>query len=466
MANASQGRRVGLVSLGCPKNRVDSEILLGELARQGWEIVADPDQADTVIVNTCGFIDEAKEESVDAILDFAAAKTGGGPKKLLVAGCMVQRYGEELAREIPEIDGFIGLDQLREVGSLVQLGGGPPLPEPSHLVFDHTAPRTLTTRGHAYLKVAEGCDNPCTFCAIPSWRGRFRSRTVESLVEEARRLEAQGVNELCLIAQDTTRYGEDLGLGKHGLVRLVEALLAGTAVPWIRFLYAYPTTLDEELLRLMGGEERFCSYLDMPLQHTHPEMLRAMRRGGRSERYRRILERARELAPDVFLRTTFIVAFPGETEEHFAHLTDFVEAVGFDHLGAFVYSPEPGTPAEQLPGRVPRGVARRRFERLLALQEPISRERRQRLVGRRLRVLVEGVCEETEHLLQARHHGMAPEIDGRVLINDGQAPAGGFAEVEVSAAYADDLVAHVVGPAGAPGVVPASVQALGIDETP
>jgi ribosomal protein S12 methylthiotransferase len=372
---------------------------------------------------------------------------------------MVNRYGEELAREIPEIDGFVSLDQLREVDRVVQIGGGPPLPAPSHLVFDHTAPRLLTTHGHAYLKVAEGCNNPCTFCAIPVWRGRFRSRTVESLVAEARRLEEQGVQELCLIAQDTTRYGEDLDLGKHGLLRLVEALLAGTSIPWLRFLYAYPTTLDRELLRLMGQESRFVSYLDMPLQHSHPEVLGAMRRGGSPERYRRLLDQARELAPDVFLRTTFIVGFPGERDEHFAHLLDFVTAARFDHLGAFVYSPEEGTPGAELAGRVPRRTARARYERLLEAQREIAQASRQRLVGRRLRVLVEGVCEESEHLLQGRHHGMAPEIDGRVLINDGLAPAASFAEVEITDAFADDLVGRIVGPLGAAGVVVADAAA-------
>ncbi|HZI63785.1 MAG TPA: MiaB/RimO family radical SAM methylthiotransferase, partial [Thermoanaerobaculia bacterium] len=334
----------------------------------------------------------------------------------------------------------------------------PPLPAPSHLVFDHTAPRLLTTRGHAYLKVAEGCDNPCTFCAIPQWRGRFRSRPIDSLVLEAQALAGHGIAELCLIAQDTTRYGEDLGYGRHGVVRLVEALLASTDVPWIRFLYAYPTTLDEELLRLMGGEERFVSYLDIPLQHSHPEMLRAMRRGGSPERYLRLVERARRLAPDIFLRTTFIVGFPGETEAHFAHLLDFVARAEFDHLGAFVYSPEEGTPSAALPGRVARGVARRRHARLLAAHEPIARRRRGALVGRRLRALVEGACEETEHLLQGRHHGMAPEIDGRLLINDGRAPAGALVEVEITDAFASDLVGRIVGPAGAPGVEVAVVN--------
>ncbi len=446
------GRTVGMISLGCPKNLVDSEIMLGELDRRGFELVPEIAGADTVIVNTCGFIDEAKEESIDAILEVAARKADGDVGRLLVAGCMVNRCGGELAREIPEIDGFVSLDQLREVGELVQIGGGPPPPAPSHAVFDHTAPRRLTTRGYAYLKVAEGCNNPCTFCAIPAWRGRFRSRTVDSLAEEARQLEDAGVRELCLVAQDTTRYGEDAGAGRHGLVRLVEALLVATDIPWIRFLYAYPTTLDEELLRLMGSEERFVSYVDMPLQHSHPEILSAMRRGGRAQRYLRQLEGARELAPDIFLRTTFIVGFPGETEEHFEHLLDFVRAARFDHLGGFAYSPEPGTPGAELTPRVPASRARRRHERLLEAQRPIALERRRALVGRRLQVLVEGACEETEHLLCGRHHGMAPEIDGRVLINDGRALPATFAEVEITEAHADDLVGRVVGPAGAPGI--------------
>ena len=462
-------RRVGMISLGCPKNRVDSEIMLGEIGSRGHEVV-DAAEAETVIVNTCGFIDEAKEESINAILEAAARKGPDG--RLLVAGCMVNRYGRELRDEIPEIDGFISLDQLREAGGLVQIGsraggrpgaggqetaeiGEPPPPGPSHAVFDHTAPRLLTTRGFAYLKVAEGCNNPCTFCAIPTWRGRFRSRDAESLLAEARQLEERGIQELCLVAQDTTRYGEDLGYGKHGLTRLVETLLAGTEIPWIRFLYAYPTTLDLELLRLMGSEERFNSYIDMPLQHSHPEILRAMRRGGSPQRYLRLLERARELAPDIFLRTTFIVGFPGETDEHFDHLLDFVREARFDHLGAFVYSPEPGTPGAELDGEVAPAVARQRYQRLLEVQEPIARSRRQALVGRTLEVLVEGVCEETEHLLQGRHHGMAPEIDGRLLINDGLAPPATLARVEITEAYADDLVGRIVGPAGAPGVVAA-----------
>ncbi len=451
MASPSRRQRVGLISLGCAKNRVDSEILLGELARRGHEVVADGEPAEIVIVNTCGFIEEARRESIDTILEIAANK-GKGVDRLLVAGCLVQRHGEELRREIPEIDGFLGLDQLHEVGDVVALGGGPPAPAPSHLVFDHTAPRLLTTRGYAYLKVAEGCDNPCTFCAIPHWRGRFRSRTIESLVEEARRLEQGDVRELIVIAQDTTRYGEDLGYGKHGLTKLMEALLAATRVPWIRFLYAYPTTLDEDLLRLMGAEARCVPYLDMPLQHSHPEILRAMRRGGSPQRYRRILDRARELVPGIFLRTTFIVGFPGETEAHFEHLLEFVAAVEFDHLGGFVFSPEQDTPAAKLAAPVSAAVARRRWRRLLAHQKPIAWRRRRALVGETLEVLVEGVCQETEHLLEGRHRGMAPEIDGRILINDGFAEPGSIAAVEITDAYPSDLVGRIVGPAGMAGV--------------
>ncbi|MCP4203373.1 MAG: 30S ribosomal protein S12 methylthiotransferase RimO [bacterium] len=444
MSASGKNKNVGMISLGCPKNRVDSEIMLGELQRQGYELVNDVEQAETVIVNTCGFIDEAKEESIEAILEVASRK--GETDRLLVAGCMVNRYGEELAAEIPEIDGFIGLDDLRSVGGLVELGGaGPAPPAPSHAVFDHTAPRLLTTRGYGYLKVAEGCDNPCAFCAIPLWRGRFRSRTIESLVAEARRLEEDGVLELCLVAQDTTRYGEDIGLHRHGMVRLVEALLENTAVPWIRFLYAYPTTLDDDLLRLMGAEERFVSYVDMPLQHSHPDILRSMKRGGTADRYLRQLETARKLASDVFLRSTFIVGFPGESREHFDHLVRFVEEARFDHLGGFVFSPEEGAPSAGMGSRVPRSTARQRYAKLLEVQRPIALERRQRLVGKTLRALIEGPCSETEHLLEGRHHGMAPEIDGRLLINDGLIEPPGLANVEITEAFADDLVGRIVG---------------------
>jgi ribosomal protein S12 methylthiotransferase len=437
--------RVGLVSLGCPKNRVDSEVMLGRLAADGHRPIEDLEQADAIIVNTCGFIEDARQESIDTILEISTLKTGK-LKKLIVAGCMVNRYATELQHEIPEIDGFVALDELREVTDLVALGTRGALPQgvASQRLFDHRDPRTLTTPGYAYLKVAEGCNNPCTFCAIPAWRGRFRSRPIESLVAEARQLEARGIRELCLIAQDTTRYGEDLGLGRHGLVRLVEALLRQTSVPWIRFLYAYPTTLDDDLLCLMSQEERFCSYLDIPLQHSHADILTAMRRGGSARRYMQILDNARRQVADISLRSTFIVGFPGETEAHFEHLLRFVSEARFDHLGAFAYSPEAGTPGAELDQRVAPGIAEERRERLLAAQEPIALAARRALVGSRLEVLVEGVCDETEHLLQGRHRGMAPEIDGRLLLADGHAAAGELAQVDIVEAYADDLVGHIV----------------------
>ena len=442
---STPSRRVGLISLGCPKNRVDSEVILGRLKAEGHEITRDLADADTVIVNTCGFIDEAKQESIDTILEIAAKK-GDGPSELLVAGCMVNRYGTELAAEIPEIDGFISLDDLRGVGGLVGIGGEvrPPAATRSQRLFDESDPRQLTTPGYGYLKVAEGCNNPCTFCAIPLWRGRFRSRSIESLVAEARQLVSAGAGEVVLVAQDTTRYGEDLGLGRHGLLRLIEALLAQTDARWVRFLYAYPTTLDREILELMDGEERFCSYLDMPLQHSHPDVLRGMRRGGSPKRYLEQLAVARALVPDIWLRSTFIVGFPGEEEEHFQHLESFIEEAQLDHLGAFTYSPEEGTPAGLMEGRASREVAAERHRRLLARQEPISLRRREGLVGRRLLTLVEGVCDETEHLLEGRHQGMAPDIDGRFLLADGVAEPGSFAEVEVVEAYADDIVGHIV----------------------
>jgi ribosomal protein S12 methylthiotransferase len=435
--------RVGMISLGCPKNRVDSEIMLGRLSAAGHRITEDLGEADTIIVNTCGFIDEAKQESIDTILELADQKSEGG--RLLVAGCMVNRYAEDLAREIPEIDGFVGLDDLASTSDLVALGAGlPPAATRSQRLFDHTEPRRLTTPGYAYLKVAEGCNNPCTFCAIPLWRGRFRSRTVDSLVAEARGLLERGVNELVLVAQDTTRYGEDLGLGRHGLLRLIEALLAQTDVPWLRFLYAYPTTLDRDLLALMGSEPRFCSYLDMPLQHSDSEVLRAMRRGGDAARYLDLLETARRLVPDIWIRSTFIVGFPGEEERHFAHLADFLDEARLDHVGAFTYSAEHGTPAADLTGAVAPAVARERHHRLLDRQKPWALARRRGLVGKRVEAIVEGVCDESEHLLQGRHRGMAPDIDGRLLLADGFAPAGSLAQVEIVDAYADDVVGHIV----------------------
>ncbi len=412
---------VGVVSLGCPKNLVDTEVMLGHLKRAGHEIVPDAD-ARVVVVNTCGFIDRAKEESVEAILEQVERKKRGEIERVVVAGCMVQKYGRELAGEIPEVDAFVGLDELEYAPAAA--AGLPTLPRFTDKplatrLYDELSPRVLSRhRGYAYLKVGEGCDNPCTFCTIPQMRGRQRSRTIASLVAEARSLEAQGVSELVLVSQDTTRYGDDLGLGRAGLTRLVEALLAETAFPWIRFLYAYPKTLDESVLRLMASEPRFVPYVDIPLQHVARPILGAMRRGGDGAAYLAMIRRMREIVPEIAVRTTFIVGFPGEGEEEFRQLVEFVREAELDNVGAFAYSPEPGSGSEPLGDPVPAAEKERRREFVLSVQQPISRARLRRLKGTVVPALVEGPSDESEHLLEGRLRTQAPEIDGRLLVTD------------------------------------------------
>jgi ribosomal protein S12 methylthiotransferase len=442
---------VGVVSLGCPKNLVDTEIMLGHLQRAGHDIVAD-DRARVVMINTCGFIDRAKEESIEAILEQVERKRRGEIDRVVVAGCMVQKYGAELAAEIPEVDAFLGLDELERAPAAI--AGLPTLARFSEkpratCVYDELSPRVLTNaRGYAYLKVAEGCNNPCTFCVIPQMRGLQRSRSIDSLVAEARDLEARGVRELCLIAQDTTRYGEDIGLGRDALSRLVSALVAQTGFPWIRFLYAYPKTLHDSVLEAMAAEPRFCSYVDIPLQHVSREILGKMRRGGDPASYRRMIERMRAMVPGIAIRTTFIVGFPGETDAQFGELCEFVREAELDNLGAFAYSPEPGSGAEPLGDPVPADVKQERLEFLLSIQQPIARKKARARRGRVVEVMVEGVCRETEHLLEGRTEGMAPEIDGRVLINDtggAQVRPGDFVRVEITQAHDYDLVGRIVG---------------------
>ncbi len=437
--------KVGMIGLGCAKNLVDGEIMLGHLVREGAELVRSLDEADVVIVNTCGFITSAKEESVEAILEAARLKETGSLRRLVVAGCMSQRYGEELAREIPEIDAFVGLDELEEVVRAVrgELDGHVPVQRGALRVYDHGQPRLVSTGFYAFLKVAEGCNNPCAFCHIPRMRGAFRSRPLQDLVEEAVGLERAGVRELVLIAQDTTRYGEDLGLD-HGLRRLLEALLEATDVPWIRFLYAYPATLDEGLFSLMAREPRIVSYLDIPLQHASRTVLKAMRRGGDAGTYEAMIQRARETVSRLVLRTTMIVGFPGEGEAEFEELLDFVRRVRFDHLGVFTYSWQEENPGAELGDPVPEEEKERRRARVLELQQEISHGINQGLVGRRLPALVEGELEEMPLLLRGRLQRHAPEIDGRLLINDGTAAAGSLVEVEITEAHPYDLVGRIV----------------------
>jgi ribosomal protein S12 methylthiotransferase len=437
--------RVGMISLGCAKNLVDGETMLGHLERAGIELTADAERADVVLVNTCGFIDDAKRESIDSILEVVEAKRKGDVRSLVVTGCMAQAYAEELRREIPEIDAFVGLDELERITEAVrgELSNHLPDQRGALRVYDHRSPRVLSTGSYAYLKVAEGCDNPCTFCHIPAMRGRFRSRSIDDLVREARALEERGVRELVLIAQDTTRYGEDLGL-EHGLRSLVEALLASTSLPWIRFLYAYPATLDETLFDLMATEDRFLSYLDIPLQHASRSVLKAMKRGGDARTYRRMIEGARKLVPDLTLRTTFIVGFPGEGDGEFEELLGFVREVRFDHLGAFTYSWQEENPGAELGDPVSEDLKQRRHQLLMETQQEISLDVNSGFVGQTLPALVSGPLPEMELLLEARLQRQAPEIDGRLLINDGTAPPGSLVEVEITEAHPYDLVGRLV----------------------
>ncbi|HSL18661.1 MAG TPA: 30S ribosomal protein S12 methylthiotransferase RimO [Methylomirabilota bacterium] len=445
---------VGMISLGCAKNLVDGEVMLGHLTAGGVRVTSDPTLADVVVVNTCGFITDAKRESIDSILEVAEAKRRGRVRRLVVSGCMAQAYAEELKREIPEIDTFIGLDELERVTEAVRGELEDHLPDQHGAVrlYDHANPRLLSTGHYAYLKVAEGCGNPCAFCHIPAMRGGFRSRPVGDLVAEARRLDAAGVRELVLIAQDTTRYGEDLGI-EQGLRTLVSALLEATKIPWIRFLYAYPATLDEGLFDLMAADQRFVPYLDIPLQHASRKVLKAMRRGGDARSFLRLIERARATVPEIALRTTFIVGFPGEGEAEVDELVDFVEAVRFDHLGVFTYSWQEENPGADLGDPVPEEAKRERRDRVLRAQQEVSLGRHRELIGRTLPAIVCGPLAEMDLLTEGRLKRQAPEIDGRLLINDGVAAAGSLVEVEITEAHPYDLVGRidrVVVPGAAP----------------
>ncbi len=441
----ASGPRVGMIGLGCAKNLVDGEVMLGHLARAGATVTADPTAADIVVVNTCGFITDAKRESIEAILEVAEAKRAGHVSRLVVSGCMAQAYAVELQREVPEIDAFVGLDELEKIVEAVrgELDRHIPDQRGALRLYDHSSPRLVSTREYAFIKVAEGCNNPCTFCHIPRMRGEFRSRRVADLVSEGQALVDRGAQELVLIAQDTTRYGEDLGL-ENGLRVLLEALAAETDAPWIRFLYAYPATLDQELFELMAAQPRIVSYLDIPLQHASRSVLKAMRRGGDARSYRAMIERARSVVPDLAIRSTFIVGFPGEGEREFDELLEFVAAAELDHVGVFAYSWQEENPGAALGDPIPATVKEERRVRLMETQQRISLRRNQALVGRRLPALVEGPLEEMELLTAARLARHAPQIDGRLLINDGAPSAGALVEVEVTEAHPYDVVGRVI----------------------
>jgi ribosomal protein S12 methylthiotransferase len=440
--------QVGFVSLGCPKNLVDSEVMLGLLRERGHEIVGDARQADVIVVNTCAFIDRAKQESVDTILEMAAEKQEGRARRLVVTGCLVQRYDQDLRGEIPEIDATLGTGQPMEIVRAVE-GEATVLDDPDALprwVYDHTSPRVLSTPPYlAYVKISEGCDYSCSFCIIPRLRGRHRSRPESDIVAEARQLAAQGVKEIVLVAQDTTRYGLDHGR-RDALARLLRRLARVDGIRWIRVMYAYPSTLSDPILDAIASEEKVVKYLDLPLQHASESLLARMKRPVGHRHLRGLLERIRRRVPGVTLRTSFIVGFPGETEDDFGQLLEFVEEAQFDHVGVFTYSDEEGTASFDLEDRIPPAVKERRRKRLMALQRRICLRRNRALVGQRVEVLIEGVHPESEHLLQGRTAGQAPEIDGAFIINAGRtegARSGSFAICEVTAAHAYDLVGRV-----------------------
>jgi ribosomal protein S12 methylthiotransferase len=443
--------KVGFVSLGCPKNLVDSEVMLGTLARQGYSITAQKEEADIIVVNTCGFIDTAKKESIDTILEMAELKSQGNCKKLVVAGCLAERYRSEIQKEIPEIDFIFGPDELGRILEAVQLDSSV-IPDVSiDALYSSreipTIPRILTTPAHmAYLKVSEGCDHVCTFCAIPSFRGRFRSRPIADLAAESQRLADQGVRELIIVSQDTMAYGKDLGL-TNGIVALLRSLLKIDGLKWIRFLYCYPNMVSDELVRLVAEEQRLCKYFDIPFQHASRQILERMKRGGHREIYERQIDSIRKAMPEVGLRTSFIVGFPGETQSDFQEILTFSKNIGFDNVGVFLYSDEEGTGAFDLDQKVSRAIAVRRRNALMKEQAKISKARLRRMIGRTVEILLEGESDESDLLLQGRMETQAPEIDGHVLINDAgerQLSAGHFYDVEITDSLEYDLIGRVI----------------------
>jgi len=471
-------QKVGFVSLGCPKNLVDSEVMMGMLARAGAELTRRAEDADVIVVNTCSFIDSAQQESVNTILEMAGHKAAGRAKKLVVAGCLVERYRDQIRKDIPEVDAVVGTGEL--VNILSATGVAPPQPNSPFVVlnsrpegdaraaqgrfsreswdgaiadlpnylYDEDTPRILATPGHmAYIKIAEGCDHPCTFCIIPQLRGQFRSRRFESVVAEAERLALAGVREITLIGQDTTCYGEDFGL-KDGLALLLEKLAAIHDLRWVRFLYAYPNKITGKLLETIAAHDKICSYMDVPLQHASASVLKRMKRGGAADVFLKSIAKMRRVIPDLTLRTSFIVGFPGETEREFEELCDFVREAQFDWMGAFSYSDQEGAHAYDLEKKLsPREIERRR-KHLMSIQRPISKKKKKALVGREFDLLLEGESEETELLLEGRTPMHAPEIDGKVFVNEfpeGLNPEPGqFYRCEIAEAHDYDLVAKIV----------------------
>ena len=436
--------KVGFVSLGCPKNLVDTEVMMGLLVARGHELTADPSQAEALVVNTCSFIDPAKQESVDAILEMAEFKRTGQAKRLIVAGCLVERYRQDIWVQVPEVDAVVGTNEIEEIVAACE---GLPLGTNGHrpYLYHELTPRVLSSPRHfAYIKIAEGCDHPCTFCVIPQFRGAFRSRTPESVAAEAAGLFGRGVREINLVGQDTTSYGEDLGM-KDGLAQLLERL-ARIETPrqkWIRFLYAYPNRITSRLLDTLAAHDSLVKYIDMPLQHSSASVLKRMKRGASGEIFLKLIERIRRTIPGVAIRTSMIVGFPGESAQDFSELCQFVEAARFDHLGVFSYSDEETSRSFHLDGKVDGSTIYNRRRRLMALQRKVSRVNSRSRIGREASVLVEGLSRETGLLWEARLSTQAPEIDGVCLINDfmGAPPrAGQIRRLKITESHDYDLV--------------------------
>jgi ribosomal protein S12 methylthiotransferase len=478
-------KKVGFISLGCPKNLVDSEVMMGFLARAGAEFSPRAEDADVIVVNTCSFIESAQQESVNTILEMAGHKTSGQAKKLVVAGCLVERFRDEIRKRIPEVDAVVGTGELQNILAATGIGTAQayanPQPKDSPFVvlpsraegdaraaqgrfsrgqwdgaiadlpnylYDDETPRVLATpKSTAYIKIAEGCDHPCTFCIIPQLRGQFRSRRFESVVAEAERLARSGVREITLIGQDTTCYGEDFGL-KDGLALLLEKLAKIEELRWIRFLYAYPNKITGKLLETIGSQEKICSYMDVPLQHASASVLKRMKRGGGADLFLRSISKMRRAIPGLTLRTSFIVGFPGETEKEFEELCGFVRAAQFDWMGTFGYSDQEGADAYGLDKKLSPSEIERRRKHLMGIQRQISKKKKKALVGRECDLLLEGTSEETDLLLEGRTAMHAPEIDGKVFVSDFptemEPKPGEFYRCQITEAHDYDLVARIL----------------------
>lgn len=448
-------KTVGFVSLGCARNQVDSEVMMGLMRNAGYEIVKDPSTANVLVVNTCAFIDSAKQESVDAILDMAQYKVAGECEKLVVAGCLSQRYREELAIEIPEVDLWVGTGEFPKIVELLKMTSGVMQTKnvrgelisqtPTYLYDDHT-PRVLSTATHSvYLKISEGCHHKCSFCVIPQLRGPHRSRPLDSILEEAKRYIGMGTKEINLIAQDSTAYGTDLTPALN-LAALMKAMADLDGDKWVRLFYTFPHTFTDELVELYRTHSSLCKYVDMPIQHVDEDILKAMRRGATVHHIPRVIEKLRSAVPDITLRTTLIAGFPGETDAQFMKLLKFVEEGHFDHVGCFAYSKEEGTEAATMENQVPEEVKQERLSAIMQAQSTVATRKNAAKVGKTFRALIEGPSEETDLLWQARIESQGPEIDGVTYINDDGGTTltpGQFATVEITEAHTYDLVGRI-----------------------